>query len=137
MINITRINHTAINTASNADAMKDFYTQHLNVATVRRDIPEEFAALVPGFWMQFSNGQVHVIANASMGKVPSADEAMNPMGPHIAFYVDDIHAAETYLEQQGMAVEKLDDMANPMGKILFARDPAGNVLEFQQDPEHA
>lgn len=135
MINITRLNHTAINTASNAEAMKTFYTEHLNVNTVKRDIPEEFAALVPGFWMQFTNGQVHVIENAGMGKALSAEEKINPMGPHIAFYVEDISAVESYLERQKMPFETLDDMANPMAKIIFARDPAGNVLEFQQDPD--
>ena len=135
MINITRINHTAINTASNADAMKAYYTEHLNVNTVKRDIPEEFADLVPGFWMQFSNGQVHVIQNADRDSSLASEGGINPMGPHIAFYVDDINAAESYLEQQGLPVQKLDDMANPMAKIIFTRDPAGNVLEFQQDPE--
>lgn len=127
MINITRINHTAINTADDVEPMQQFYTAHLGAKTVKRDIPEEFAALVPGFWMQFENGQVHVIKNAASA-VSAKDAPMNPMGPHIAFYVADIKATKQYLADNNMVCESVDE-------ILFTRDPAGNVLEFQQDPD--
>lgn len=130
MINITRINHTAINTADDVEPMQRFYTEHLGAKTVKRDIPEEFAALVPGFWMQFDNGQVHVIKNAAPPIRNSNDAPMNPMGPHIAFYVADIKATKQYLADNNLACESVNE-------ILFTRDPAGNVLEFQQDPDCA
>ena len=124
MINITRLNHTAINTPGDAGALQDFYRDHLNVQFAKRDIPEEFAALVPGFWMQFSNGQVHVIEHDAQGQAG----AMNPMGPHVAFYVEDLQAAREYIEAQGIASTAVED-------IVFIQDPAGNTLEFQQDPD--
>ena len=124
MINITRLNHTAINTPRDAGALQDFYRDHLNVEFAKRDIPEEFAALVPGFWMQFSNGQVHVIEHEAQEQ----GDAMNPMGPHVAFYVEDLHAVKDYIAAQQIPSTMVED-------IVFIQDPAGNTLEFQQDPD--
>ena len=122
MINITRLNHVALNTPENAGELETFYTQHLSVKTVPRDIPEEFASVIPGFWMQFDNAQVHVIEN-------SAEHSPgNPMGRHVAFYVDDLEATEAYLKDNGIEYQRMD-------QFVFACDPAGNTLEFQQDPE--
>lgn len=120
MIKITRLNHTAINTPSDVEAMEQFYTQHLGARTIKRDIPEEFQDMIPGFWMQFSNAQVHVIQNSDNG-------AGNPLGPHVAYYVENIEAAEQYLSAQGIRHQRVDN-------ILFTSDPAGNTIEFQQDP---
>ena len=122
MINITRINHVALNTPSDVDSLQAFYTEHLGVQTVARDIPEEFAAMIPGFWMQFSNGQVHVIQN------DTEHQPGNPLGRHLAFYVSDLDAAESYLEQSRINCQRVDS-------ILFFADPAGNTIELQQDPE--
>lgn len=122
MINITRINHNAIN-GEDAVAMEAFYTQHLNVNTVERDLPEELKAVIPGFWMQFDNGQVHMIQNSDRS-------AGNPLGPHIAFYVTDLDAAEHYLQANDIAHQRLDF-------FIFLTDPAGNTVELQQDPDLA
>lgn len=119
MIKITRINHTAIN-GEDAAAMQAFYTQHLNVQTVERDLPDEIKEIIPGFWMQFENGQVHMIQNSD--RTPG-----NPLGPHIAFYVEDLDAAEQYLISEGIEHARLDF-------FIFLTDPAGNTVELQQDP---
>ena len=121
MINITRINHTGLNTDGDIDTIKRFYTDHLGVKTVPRDIPEEYQDLIPGFWMQFSNGQVHMIKNA--------DKSLrNPLGPHIAFYVDSLQQTKQHLESNTIEYEAVD-------KLVFINDPAGNTIEFQQDPD--
>ena len=122
MINITRLNHTAINTAGEVDELKTFYQKHFGVQTVPRDIPPEYEALIPGFWMQFDNGQVHVIKNDASGGL------RNPMGPHIAYYVSVLNDARRHLDEMGIAY----DMPNP--KFIILSDPAGNTIELQQDP---
>lgn len=100
--------------------MHDFYTNHLGVNTVKRDLPEELQELIPGFWMQFENGQVHIIENT--------DKTLgNPLGPHIAFYVEDLEAAEAYLKSESLTYQRLD-------MFIFLTDPAGNTVELQQDP---
>jgi catechol 2,3-dioxygenase-like lactoylglutathione lyase family enzyme len=122
MITITRLNHTAINTPGEVGELKTFYQEHFGVQTVPRDIPPEYEALVPGFWMQFDNGQVHVIKNDVVGKL------RNPMGPHIAYYVTSLDDAQRYLDEQGIPY----DMTN---RIIILSDPAGNTIELQQDPD--
>ena len=122
MITITRLNHTAINTPTDVDELKAFYVTHFGARTVPRDIPPEYEELVPGFWMQFANGQVHVIRNDVQGKL------RNPMGPHIAYYVASLDQAVRHLEEQFIEYE----MTN---RIIILSDPAGNTIELQQDPD--
>jgi catechol 2,3-dioxygenase-like lactoylglutathione lyase family enzyme len=131
MLKITRINHSAINTRNELDAMRHFYVDVLGVQTVERDIPAKFAERIPGFWMQFSNGQVHVIQydRQSSEALPGMScQHADPMGPHTAFYVEDIEGAAAHLEAQGVPFDRFD-------RFVFTRDPAGNTVEFQQDPE--
>ncbi|MGE3296992.1 MAG: VOC family protein [Porticoccaceae bacterium] len=134
MLKVTRINHTAIGTRAELDAMQHFYVEVLGVATVERDIPAKLADKIPGFWMQFPNGQVHVIqadpatgANAIPGMTC---QHANPMGPHTAFFVADIEAAARHLEANHIPFDRFD-------RFIFTSDPAGNTVEFQQDPDCA
>ncbi len=133
MLKITRINHTAVNTKDELEAMRRFYVDVLGVQTVERDIPAKFADRIPGFWMQFPNGQMHVIQYdgqraAALPGMPC--KHADPMGPHTAFYVEDLEAAAAHLRAQNIAFDRFD-------RFLFARDPAGNTVEFQQDPDVA
>ncbi|MFZ5654865.1 MAG: VOC family protein [Pseudomonadota bacterium] len=132
MLEITRINHSAINTRDELEAMRRFYVEVLGVRTVERDIPARFAERIPGFWMQFPNGQVHVIQYdpaRSDEPLPGMNcRHARPMGPHTAFFVADIEAAARHLEANGVPFDRFD-------RFIFTTDPAGNTVEFQQDPE--
>ena len=124
MIDITRINHTAITTPRDVEAMHTFYCQHLGAERIKRDIPAEYEALIPGFWLQFDNGQVHVIQQ------PTPGEPGDPTGPHIAFYVRCLASAEQYLRAHSIRYQRIQD-------FIILSDPAGNTIELQQDPELA
>ena len=50
MINITRINHSAIASDDKLDAMRHFYEDVLGVNTVKRDIPEKLDKLLRLEW---------------------------------------------------------------------------------------
>ncbi|HEX4881261.1 MAG TPA: VOC family protein [Porticoccaceae bacterium] len=132
MLRITRLNHSAINTRDQLDAMRRFYLEVLGAPTVERDIPARFADRIPGFWMQFPNGQVHVIqcdpAQAGEPLPGMSCRHANPMGPHTAFYVADIEAAARHLSENGIDFDRFD-------RFIFTTDPSGNTVEFQQDPE--
>jgi catechol 2,3-dioxygenase-like lactoylglutathione lyase family enzyme len=134
MLKVTRINHTAIGTRAELDAMRHFYVDVLGVGTVERDIPAKLADRIPGFWMQFPNGQVHVIQSdpATGGNaIPGMTcHHANPMGPHTAFFVTDIQAAARHLEANHIPFDRFD-------RFIFTSDPAGNTVEFQQDPDCA
>lgn len=133
MINITRINHSAIASDDKLDAMRHFYEDVLGVNTVKRDIPDKLDKLLPGFWMQFPNGQVHVIGCGEKGSErvimkELAGKKGDPMGPHTAFYVEDIEAVEKHLGANSIEYFRMEG-------FIFASDPTGNTVEFQQDPE--
>jgi catechol 2,3-dioxygenase-like lactoylglutathione lyase family enzyme len=50
------------------------------------------------------------------------------MGPHTAFFVTDIEAAARHLEANHIPFDRFD-------RFIFTSDPAGNTVEFQQDPD--
>lgn len=132
MLRITRINHSAIGTRDQLEAMRQFYVDVLGVQTVARDIPAKLADRIPGFWMQFPNGQVHVI-QSDPGEANNPLPGMscrhaNPMGPHTAFFVADIEAAARHLEDCGIGFDRFE-------RFIFTTDPSGNTVEFQQDPD--
>ncbi len=134
MLKITRINHSAIATPAGVDAMRRFYGEILGAPIIKRDIPPEVETVIPGFWMQFENGQVHVIgrgehtaAMALGGMAGGGDSSANPIGPHVAYFVADLEAAAAHLKSHDLAF-------NRMGGFIFFTDPAGNTIEFQQDP---
>jgi catechol 2,3-dioxygenase-like lactoylglutathione lyase family enzyme len=119
---ITSVNHAALNIPAGMAEVRHFYTQLLGIPTVPRQLPAEFADKVPGFWMQLGQTQVHII------QAPLEGRAREPLGPHIAFYVDDLDAAVEELETARVAFDRL-------GGFVFFSDPAGNTIELQQDPE--
>ncbi|CAD5106199.1 VOC family protein [Zestomonas carbonaria] len=51
---------------------------------------------------------------------------------HPAFIVDDLHALEAWLDEQGIVVTEGPHHIGPRRIALFIRDPDGNVLEFNQ-----
>lgn len=131
MLNITRINHSAINTRRELEEMRRFYVEVLGVRTVERDIPAKLAERIPGFWMQFPNGQIHVIQyERQRGEMLPGMSCRHsdPQGPHTAFFVADLEAAARHLETEGVPFDRFE-------RFIFATDPAGNTVEFQQDPE--
>ena len=134
MINITRINHSAIASRNKLAEMKHFYEDVLGVTTVKRDIPEKLDKLIPGFWMQFPNGRVHVVGwDAGAERVVMkelAGKKGDPMGPHTAFFVEDIEATEKHLGDNNIEYFRMEG-------FIFSSDPTGNTVEFQQDPDCA
>ncbi len=132
MINITRINHSAIASRDKLAEMKHFYEDVLGITTVKRDIPEKLEKLIPGFWMQFPNGQIHVIGcDTGSERVimkELAGKNGDPMGPHTAFFVEDIEATEKHLVANDIEYFRMEG-------FIFSSDPTGNTVEFQQDPD--
>jgi len=118
---ITRFNHAALNVPSGVDEMERFYSGVLGIPTVPRELPAGFAARVPGFWLQIGEAQVHVIESALEGR------PREPVGRHIAFYVENLDEAVAELDAAGVACDRL-------GGFVFLADPAGNTIELQQDP---
>ncbi|MGK2914959.1 MAG: VOC family protein [Porticoccaceae bacterium] len=136
MIKITRINHSAISTKTPQELaeMERFYVGVLGMKTVERAIPEKLRNMVPGFWLQFGNGQIHVIQRDPAAQTEAMKgfegQRRDPRGPHTAYFVEDIDAAEQHLIAEKIEYDRFSG-------FIFTADPAGNMVEFQQDPELA
>jgi len=127
---ITRINHAAVNVTGKIAEAKAFYTDLLGLTQVPIQLPggppvtdSEF-----GFWVEERGVQLHVIAREAMGGTP------DPTQNHVSWYVEDIEAAASKLEEHGLSTRV---MGEGRTRILWVLDPAGNIMEFQQDPDFA
>jgi catechol 2,3-dioxygenase-like lactoylglutathione lyase family enzyme len=77
--------------------------------------------LGPGYWLDAGGQQVHLI---------EADT--QPLGAnHFAIRVNDIDAAVTDLQEQGVEVHRLPPTPGA-GHQAFLHDPFGNLLELNQ-----
>jgi len=129
-VKITRINHAAVNIHGKVDEARTFYTELLGLPEVpialpgRPPIPK---GTVQAFWLELGGVQVHAIG------APMKGEPREPVGPHISWYVADLDEAVADLGVRSIEMRVLGEGRN---RIVWVSDPAGNTVEFQQDPEH-
>ena len=127
---ITCINHAAVNIHGKVDEALTFYTELLGLPEIpialpgRPPIPK---GTVQAFWLELGGVQVHAIG------APMKGELREPVGPHISWYVADLDEAVADLGVRSIEMRVLGEGRN---RIVWVSDPAGNTVEFQQDPEH-
>lgn len=124
---ITRINHAAVNVLGKVEAAHEFYTEVLGLPQVPIALPgmppvEESDI---GFWLEQEGVQLHVIGREPMGGTP------DPTQSHVSWYVEDLDQATAELEGRGIDMRV---MGEGLRKIIWVLDPAGNIVELQQDP---
>ncbi len=78
-----------------------------------------------GFWLEQEGVQLHVIGREPMGGTP------DPTQSHVSWYVEDLDQATAELEARGIDMRV---MGEGLLKIIWVLDPAGNIVELQQDP---
>ncbi len=131
-ITIVELHHHAVRVAPREiDATRRFYTDllGLEVDPERPEIPG-----LPGAWLYVGRGphtaQLHLmgIDDAAAGD----RAAIDPTRPHVAFAVEDIHAAQAELERQGIAHWAIPGAVGPNSEQIFLLDPCGNVIELHQ-----
>ncbi len=123
-LGVTRVLHVSVNTAGKLETTKKFYEEVVGLpSTYRPDIPG-----VPGNWHQVDNIQLHLVGANLSG------EAIDPNATHFCLGVTDINKAVSWLEAH--KVSYLRGVQNNQGhqvtQIWFT-DPAGNVVELQED----
>lgn len=115
------LHHTSF-PISDLPRARRFYEDLLGfeVADNRPDLP--FA----GVWYRIGDSELHLIVvpdGVDAGRRPAA---LNPMGPHVAFAVDNYDATLDYFRSRG--VEVLE--THPSIGQMWIRDPDGNILEL-------
>jgi catechol 2,3-dioxygenase-like lactoylglutathione lyase family enzyme len=128
-VKITRINHAAVNVHGKVDEAREFYTKLLGLPEIAIQLPGRPPlpkGSVPAFWLELGGVQVHAIGAQQKG------ELREPVGPHVSWYVADLDAAVAELGASGVEMRVLGEGRQ---RIVWVSDPAGNTVEFQQDPE--
>jgi catechol 2,3-dioxygenase-like lactoylglutathione lyase family enzyme len=114
-----------VNVAGGVDDATSFYRDVLGLDTTwRPEIPG-----VPGAWLEIGDVQLHLVGS------PPLPEGIDPGAQHVCFGVEDLDATVAELEAGG--IEHLEGSQDHRGHIVrqvWITDPAGNVIEFQQDP---
>jgi catechol 2,3-dioxygenase-like lactoylglutathione lyase family enzyme len=126
---ITRINHAAVNVHGKVDEAREFYTKLLGLPEIAIQLPGRPPVpkgTVPAFWLELGGVQVHAIG------APLKGEPREPTGPHVSWYVADLDAAVAELGGRGIEMRV---MGEGRQRIVWVSDPAGNTVEFQQDPQ--
>ena len=126
-IKVTRMFHAAVNTEGKQDECKAFYTDFMGLPEVPVDLPgmDVDPSKLPIFWIEKEGVQMHVISS------PKSGEEIDPVGTHISWFVEDIDAAIEAIDARGLEKKVLGEGER---KIVWVLDPAGNTVEFQQDP---
>jgi catechol 2,3-dioxygenase-like lactoylglutathione lyase family enzyme len=104
-----------------ADAQKGlaFYRDLLGMTQLPR--PD----LGPGYWLDAGGQQVHLMES----------DTPPPVANHFAIRVDDIDAAVTDLQEQGVEVYRVPLIAGA-GYQAVLHDPFGNLVELNQPERH-
>jgi catechol 2,3-dioxygenase-like lactoylglutathione lyase family enzyme len=100
----------------NIEAARRFYGETLGLAAA----PRSTDAARPGCWFRLGDAELHLSVEEG------SDNARSKR--HVAFEVGDLDALHARLVAAGVPLE----VARPMAGVrrFFARDPAGNRLEF-------
>ena len=120
---ITRFNHVGLNAEGLHDETFKFYTEFLGLSDMERT---GAAKLVNGFWVGNEMPLVHMVSDKAEGQLEK------PNNTHVSLFVADID--EAVAKVKGRTDDFLH-VGEGDTQIIWFKDPAGNTLEFQQDPQ--
>ncbi|WP_200976203.1 VOC family protein [Echinicola sp. 20G] len=124
----TGIHHIAI-ICSNYKVSKEFYTDILGLSIIR----EVYREKRDSYKLDLALNDHYVIELFSFPSAPSRTSRPEACGlRHLAFSVQDINKASSYLVEQGFAVEEIrvDELTGK--KFTFFQDPDGLPLELYE-----
>jgi catechol 2,3-dioxygenase-like lactoylglutathione lyase family enzyme len=118
---VTRVMHISVNVPGTLDETRRFYADVLGLNEADRpDLG------IGGAWEWIDDSaQLHLIDCE-----PGDGQHINPAGPHYCVGVDDLDGALAEFDAKGIEYVQLGEGS---GRQVWIRDPAGNVIEFQED----
>jgi catechol 2,3-dioxygenase-like lactoylglutathione lyase family enzyme len=125
-VKITGVLHASVNVTGSLDAASEWYRQVLGLETTWRPQIDG----VPGAWFAIDDVvQMHLVGSANR-----ADRPIDPSAHHVCLGVEDLEAAVAELDAG--EIPYLRGEQNHNGVVvpqIFVTDPAGNVIELQED----
>ena len=121
---VTRVHHVSVNCHdAPLDDMVAFYSDLLGLEAVPRpEIPG-----VSGHWKHVGDSQVHLVG------APPRGTPIDSTGNHYCLAVDDLDAAITELEANGIEYKRGSQGESVVQ--IWINDPAGNTIELQQETQ--
>lgn len=128
MIKANDFAHVAIR-ITDVERSKKFYENVIGLKTIPR--PQ---IRVPGEWYGVGGNQLHLIQS-------KARDGIDPLGPHMAFEVEDFEAVKKALDEAGIPyldgsrtnmVSVSPEAQRLLGQQLWVKDPDGNVVELRK-----
>mgnify|MGYP002078559767 CR=1 FL=1 len=131
-IKVLGLHHHAVRIDAGNHPLETFRKFYSEVLGLEADPGRPNIAAVPGLWINVgTTTQIHLMGGqfpSVLAKVPEED----PVDVHVALAVEDIAAAKSELDRQGIYYWSLQGVAGPEMEQVFVRDPAGNIIELQQ-----
>jgi len=146
---VTGADHTSF-TVSNLDRSLEFYADLLGCELLgKRDITSQYFRDIVGFpdcvvraaWLRIpgSDHQLELFEYVKPRGIAADTRTNNPGSSHIAFYVDDLHAAYEELRAKGVRFRSppvyIDAGASRGGYALYMLDPDGITVELYEPPK--
>ncbi len=128
MLQLNRIHHVAI-ICADYQKSKQFYTGVLGLKVVQ----EVFRAERNSYKLDLEVGGAYQIELFSFPNPPARPSGPEAVGlRHLAFEVDSVEEAVTYLTEKGIAAEpiRVDELTGK--RFTFFQDPDGLPLEFYE-----
>lgn len=129
MMQATRIHHVAI-IGSNYENSKRFYVEVLGFSIIK----ETFRAARNSYKLDLRVGSFDQIELFSFPHPPKRADSPEACGlRHLAFAVDNLDKAVSYLQSQGVQVEdiRIDEITGK--RFTFFKDPDGLPLEIYEN----
>lgn len=109
-------------------ALKDWY-----LATLGAHVVFSNGQTPPAFFIKLPGGAMIEIYEGDFALKEISDNAMNGWR-HLALRVDSIERAKSELESRGVKFDQPMKPAGGGGRVLFFRDPEGNLLHLVERP---
>jgi len=109
-------------------ALKDWYLGTLGARVVFNN-----GQIPPAFFIKLPGGALIEIYEGDFAVKEVSDNAMNGWR-HLALRVDSIEKAKAELESRGVKFDQSVKPAGGGGRVLFFRDPEGNLLHLVERP---
>lgn len=128
MLNLENIHHIAI-ICSNYDISKKFYTEILGLQILQ----EVYRAERDSYKLDLALNDNYVIELFSFPQVPARPSRPEAAGlRHLAFAVNDIHSAHSFLLQNNIYIEAIRTDEYTGKRFTFFQDPDGLPLELYE-----
>ena len=135
-IKIKKLLHIGIRVDPDENSITEANIFYSDVLGLQIDTQRPEITGIPGFWVNISDGdrtqQVHVMGATGASPV-SRSRTEDPTRMHIAFAVESIDAARSFLAKKRVEYWEYGGLVGQASLQIFFEDPCGNMIELQED----